>query len=62
MATKKSAKKGAAKQSASGSILLYKPRWIFDPGPEFYSRAVRERLNRLRDDFVKKANQAIKRG
>ena len=60
MATKKSAKKSASK--AGGSILLYKPRWIFDPGPEFYSRAVLERLNRLRDDFVKKANEAIRRG
>jgi hypothetical protein len=62
MATKKSANKGATKQSASVSVLLYKPRWIFDPGPEFYSRAVLERLNRLREDFVKKANEAIKRG
>ena len=60
MATKKSAKKSASK--ASASILLYKPRWFFDPGPEFYSRAVLERLNRLRDDFVKKANEAIRRG
>ncbi len=62
MATKKSAKKGAAKKSAAVSVLIYKPRWIFDPGPEFYSRAVLERLNRLRDDFVKKANEAIRRG
>lgn len=62
MATKKSAKKSSSKQSASASILLYRPRWIFDPGPEFYSRAVLERLNRLRDDFVKKANEAIRRG
>ena len=62
MAAKKSAKKSAAKKSASVSVLLYKPRWIFDPGPEFYSRAVLERLNRLRDDFTKKANEIIRKG
>ena len=62
MATKKSAKKSASKQSASVSKLLYKPRWIFDPGPDFYNRAVLERLNRLREDFVRKANEVIKRG
>lgn len=61
MATKKSAKK-AAKQSAGGSILLYKVRWIFDPGPDFYNRAVLDRLNRLRDEFVKKANDVIRKG
>lgn len=61
MATKKSAKKSAGKQEA-GSILLYKVRWIFDPGPDFYNRAVLERLNRLRDDFVKRANDIIRKG
>jgi hypothetical protein len=62
MATKKAAKKSAAKKSASVSPLLYKVRWIFDPGPDFYNRAVLERLNRLRDDFTRKANEIIKRG
>src|SRR5678815_4058451 len=52
MATKKAAKKSAAKKSASVSPLLYKVRWIFDPGPDFYNRAVLERLNRLRDEFT----------
>jgi hypothetical protein len=62
MATKKAAKKSGAKKSASVSALLYKPRWIFDPGPDFYNRAVLERLNKLRDEFTRKANEIIKRG
>lgn len=63
MATKKkAAKKGAAKKSASINPLLYKVRWIFDPGPDFYNRAVLERLNRLREDFAKRANDIIRRG
>lgn len=61
-AKKRSTKKSAAKKSASISPLLYKPRWIFDPGPEFYSRAILSRLNQLREDFATKANQIIRKG
>ncbi len=62
MATKKGGKRSAAKKSASVSALLYKPRWIFDPGPDFYSKAVLAKLNKLRDDFANKANEIIRRG
>lgn len=63
MATKKrSAKKSAGKKSAAISALLYKPRWIFDPGPDFYNKAVLAKLNKLRDEFANKANEIIRRG
>ncbi len=62
MATKKSAKKSAGKKSADISPLLYKVRWIFDPGPDFYNKAVLAKLNKLRDDFATRANEIIRRG
>ncbi len=63
MATKKrSAKKSAGKKPAAISALLYKPRWIFDPGPDFYNKAVLAKLNKLRDEFANKANEIIRRG
>jgi hypothetical protein len=62
MATKKKAAKKTAAPRASVSPLVYKKVWVFDPGPDFYNRAVLEKLNRLREDFAKKANEIIKRG
>jgi hypothetical protein len=62
MATKKKSAKKTAAPRASVSPLVYKKLWIFDPGPDFYNRAVLARLNQLRDEFTKRANEIIKRG
>jgi hypothetical protein len=61
MATKKKAAKKTATPRAV-SPLVYKKLWIFDPGPDFYNRAVLAKLNQLREEFTRKANEIIRRG
>lgn len=60
MATKK---KTASKKAAT-NVLGFKKEWIFDPGPEFFriNRAAVTRLNQMKDEFARRANEVIRQG
>ena len=57
-------KKTPTKRASAGSILRFRKEWIFDPGPEWLkiNRAAILRLNQLKDEFAKRANEVIKKG
>ena len=54
----------AKKVAARPSILVFKKEWIFDPGPEWLqvSRATLTQIDRLKAQFAKDVNEAIKAG
>ena len=54
----------AKKAAARPSILVFKKEWIFDPGPEWLSvnRATLAQINKLKVQFAKEVNEAIKAG
>jgi len=51
-------------KKARPSILLLKKEWIFDPGPEWLqvNRATLTQIDKLKTQFVKDVNAAIKAG
>ena len=53
-----------AKKQARPSILVFKKEWIFDPGPEWLSvnRATLTQIDKLKTQFAKEVNAAIKAG
>ena len=50
--------------AARPSILVFKKEWIFDPGPEWLNvnRATLTQIERLKAQFTKEVNAAIKAG
>lgn len=54
-------KKAAPTLSAT---LAFRKEWIFDPGPDVLgiSKAAQIKLNQLKTDFTKNANEVIKQG
>jgi hypothetical protein len=60
MATKKT----TTKRAPTSTILRFRKEWIFDPGPEWLriNREALSRINRLKEDFAKSVNEAIKQG
>lgn len=54
----------AKKAAARPSILVFKKEWIVDPGPEWLNvnRATLAQINKLKVQFVKEVNEAIKAG
>ena len=51
-------------KKARPSILVFKKEWIFDPGPEWLNvnRATLVQIERLKAQFTKEVNVAIKAG
>jgi hypothetical protein len=51
-------------KKARPSILLLKKEWIYDPGPEWLqvNRATLAQIEKLKTQFVKEVNEAIKAG
>lgn len=54
----------AKKAAARPSILVFKKEWIFDPGPEWLNvnKATLTQLDKLKAQFAKDVNAAIKAG
>ena len=54
----------AKKAAARPSILVFKKEWIFDPGPEWLqvNRAALAQIAKLKEQFAKDVNAAIKAG
>jgi hypothetical protein len=54
----------AKKAAARPSILVFKKEWIYDPGPEWLNvnRAALAQINKLKVQFAKEVNEAIKAG
>ena len=54
----------AKKAAARPSILVFKKEWIFDPGPEWLNvnRATLAQIDKLKAQFAKEVNTAIKAG
>ena len=54
----------AKKAAARPSILVFKKEWIFDPGPEWLAvnRTALAQINKLKVQFTKEVNEAIKAG
>jgi hypothetical protein len=58
MATKK-----AGKRAPTTAAFIFKKEWIFDPVPWLkLNREAITRINQLKTDFAKKANEIIKQG
>jgi len=57
-------KKTPTKRASAGSTLKFRKEWIFDPGPEWLrvNRAAVVRLNQLKEEFAKRANEVINKG
>ena len=54
----------AKKAAARPSILVFKKEWIYDPGPEWLNvnRTTLTQIDRLKAQFTKEVNAAIKAG
>ena len=54
----------AKKAAARPSILVFKKEWIFDPGPEWLqvNRTTAAQIEKLKTQFAKDINEAIKAG
>jgi hypothetical protein len=54
----------AKKAAARPSILVFKKEWIYDPGPEWLNvnRATLSQIAKLKEQFTKTVNAAIKAG
>jgi hypothetical protein len=54
----------AKKAAARPSILVFKKEWIFDPGPEWLNvnRQTLTQITKLKEQFAKNVNAAIKAG
>jgi hypothetical protein len=54
----------AKKAAARPSVLVFKKEWIFDPGPEWLqvNKATLSQITRLKEQFAKDVNAAIKAG